>query len=97
MSHETNRFGRIRHNVLISQNDAIVNEMTYHIPCLVDISIWIKFGGHTFYRKKVIQAHILWRFNQKMWFFKKLSWVSAYDLDLGLDVNSKICSKISNR
>ena len=90
MPHKPNRFWRICHDVIISQNDVIVNKVTRYFSCLVDISLWLKFGGDTFYRTKVMQIHTLKGFNQKNVIFQEIV------LSLGLWLRSRASCEPQN-
>ena len=49
----------VRHDFIISRLDFIFNKMTRKFYCVVVISIWLKFGGYTFYRAKVAEVYVL--------------------------------------
>ena len=59
MLHKSTGFWRIRQYLPISRHDVIVNKITRYFSCIVDISLWLKFGGYNLYRTKVMQFYIL--------------------------------------
>ena len=50
IQHETVGFWKTRHDVMKFWYQVIDKEMTRHFSCVVDISLWLKFGGHTINR-----------------------------------------------
>ena len=48
-------FWKILHEVMVSRHEVIACHFLYD----VDISLWLKFGSHTFYRTKVMRKYIL--------------------------------------